>query len=460
MDRRSLLRAAGAATLPSLLAACGGGGDAAPAPAPTTPLRIDAFTSDKASYYVGDAPRLTARFTRGTARLEPGGTAVASGVELSLPPLTRTTKYTLVVTSGQEELRQDISLPAAYRNSFTTIPMGFARAGHQAVLLADGRVLVLGGEGGGVSPPGIVMAFNPDSRSFQQAGELMTGRTDHSATLLGDGTILVVGGSRAVSGMPVAERFDPRTGISRATAGQPVDNRWQHSATLLADGKVLVLGGRTSAGNANSDTADLYDPATDQFTRLPSRLALKRYGHVALRVTDNTVTIYGGLSVLAQSAAPELFDVAGRSSTALPQRSFDPAARASAAAVKLVDGDFLVLGGETETGTQQLASVTAIASGAIAFTPVQPMLVGRAMHAAAPLGDGRALVTGGFTSGQSRAVASTELYSLAPNSVAQGPAMAVARAAHSATLLKNGMVLVIGGAGADGLALNTAELYS
>lgn len=460
MERRSLLRAFGAASLPSLLSACGGGGGASSAPPPSSPLRIEGFTSDKASYFVGDTPRLTARFTRGSARLEPGAIAVSSGVDVAVAPLTRSTKYTLVVTSGQEEVRQDITLPAAYRNTFTTVDMGFARTGHHAVLLADGRVLVLGGESGGVNAPGTVMAFQPDTRRFQPVGELMTGRTDHSTTLLGDGTILVIGGSRNLSGTPIAERFDPRTGMSRPTAGQPVDNRWQHSATLLADGKVLVVGGRTSAGNANSDTADLYDPATDQFTRLPSRLAIKRYAHVALRVTDGNVALYGGVSVLARSVAPELFDVQDRSSTLLQQRTFDPASRANPAVVKLVDGDFLVLGGELEGSIDPLASVTAIASGAIAFNSVQPMAIGRSMHAAAPLGDGRALIVGGFTAGRPHPVASTELYSLVPNTVTQGPAMAAARAGHSATLLKNGMVLVIGGAGADGLVLGSAELYS
>ncbi len=466
MKRRTLLRALGAVGLPGSLTACGGGGAASSPQVNPIAARIDSIILDKTGYFVGDSARLTARFS-GTGRLEPGAIAVISDVALTLGPLTKNTTYTLVVTSGQLEVKQDILVPVAYRHTFTTLQMGPARAAHQAVLLADGRVLLLGGEGNGVASPTSVVAFNWQTRAFATIGDLLTGRTEHTATALGDGTVLVVGGSRNVSGTPLAERFDPRTGVSRATAGQPVDNRWQHTATLLPDSKVLIAGGRTSSANGSSDTMDLFDPATDQFTRLPARLAFKRYGHVAVKVTDTTVILYGGASTAGASVPPEEFDIPSRTTQAKAARPGDPATRMNPAMVKLANSDVLVAGGGLLPNYTPLASVAAIAVGGIAINTMAPMLAARTLLAGATLADGRALLAGGAIDDPSGdptkrpvALASTELYALQPNSVQAGPAMATGRYSHTATALPNGMVLMAGGYGADGIALASAELYS
>ncbi|GAB3463691.1 hypothetical protein GCM10027321_26650 [Massilia terrae] len=465
MKRRTLLL--GAAGLPACLTACGGGGaSSSPSPNPVA-AKIDSVVMDKPGYFVGDSANITVRFTGTSARLEPGAIAVTNSADVTIGPLTKASTYKLIVTSGTVEVKQDILVPVAYRHTFTTLSMGVARAMHQAVLLADGRVLLIGGEGNGVASPASVIAFNWQTRAFSSIGELSTGRTEHTATVLGDGTVLVVGGSRSTSGTPLAERFDPRTGTSRATAGQPIDNRWQHSATLLPDGKVLIAGGRTSGANANSDTMDLFDPATDQFTRLPARLAFKRYGHVAVKVTDSAVMLYGGATTGGGNAPPEQYDIPGRSAAALAPRASDPATRMNPALVKLADSDYLVAGGALLPNFSALASVTAIAVGGIAINALAPMTVARSGLAGATLADGRALLTGGAIDDPSGdpakpqvALASTELVALMPNSVQAGPPMAVARYNHTATALPNGMVLVAGGHGADGLALASAELYS
>lgn len=468
MKRRTLLRSLGALGLPGGLAACGSGGGSSSPPPTTIVAKIESVSLDKTGYFVGDTAKMTVRFTGTNARLEPGGIAVTNGVELSLGPLARFATYTLIVSSGQSEVKQDIPVAVAYRHIFTPLAMGVARTLHQAVSLADGRVLLIGGESNGVASPTSVTAFNWQTRSFSSIGDLTTARVEHSATVLGDGTVLVVGGSRFTSGTPLAERFDPRTGISRATAGQPLDNRWQHTATILPDGKVLIAGGRTSGGNASSDTMDLFDPATDQFIRLPARLAYKRYGHVALKVTDSTVILYGGATTSGGTVPPEEFDIPSRSTTAKALRPADPPTRLNAAMVKLANSDVLVAGGALLPNYTALASVTAIAIGGIAINTVAPMLTARVALAAATLSDGRALLTGGAVDDPSGdpskpqlVQASTELYTLLPvNSVQNGPAMTAARAYHTATALPNGMILVAGGIGADGLALASAELYS
>ncbi len=70
--------------------------------------------------------------------------------------------------------------------------------------------------------------------------------------------------------------------------------RAQHTATLLNDGRVLLVGGECpSASQSKCDTAELYDPATKQFTRTGA-LRQGRTRHAATLMPDGRVLITGG----------------------------------------------------------------------------------------------------------------------------------------------------------------------
>jgi hypothetical protein len=73
----------------------------------------------------------------------------------------------------------------------------------------------------------------------------------HTSTLLADGRVLVAGGQSG----PSADVYDSTTGTWQFT-GPMFSPRHGHTATLLLDGRVLVAGGGTP-------TAELYDPVTD-----------------------------------------------------------------------------------------------------------------------------------------------------------------------------------------------------
>ncbi len=79
-------------------------------------------------------------------------------------------------------------------------PIRYARVGHTATRLPGGRVLVIGGMAGYFSPdeprPPRVEAeiFDPATRRFTIADGLATPRWGHTATRLGDGRVLVIGG--------------------------------------------------------------------------------------------------------------------------------------------------------------------------------------------------------------------------------------------------------------------------
>jgi hypothetical protein len=88
----------------------------------------------------------------------------------------------------------------------TIAPHEFAAA----VRLADGRVLITGGQLPGGSGNAGSDLYLPASGTFVFAGGMTTGRHNHTATLLPDGTVLIAGG---YSGWPTptasAETYKP-----------------------------------------------------------------------------------------------------------------------------------------------------------------------------------------------------------------------------------------------------------
>ncbi|MFA6310675.1 MAG: kelch repeat-containing protein [Sterolibacterium sp.] len=460
MQRRDVLRTFLALPLPGLLAACGGGSSASATPGGPS---IDQLALDKPQYFVGESASVTAVFSGGNGRLDPGGIPVTSGVSVVLPNQKATNILRLTVTpaSGNATITRDITITVAYRNILTSLSMGFGRASHVTAQSADGKLYAIGGEGGGSSLPHTVMAFDAYTEKFSLAGELSTGRTNHTATVLGDGSILIFGGGRSVSGTPIAERFDPVARTARATAGHPQNNRLYHSATLLADGRVLLVAGQVTGGSLISNTADIYDPAGEQFTRLPAALQYARIGHSATRLSNGKVLIYGGVDGAGNVRPPELFDPATQSFTTLPGLAGESIGRYRHIAVPVASsGDILIVGGEDFMNATPFEGVVRLAKDSNVASAAGKLLLPRGSLAAAPLLDGRILVAGGTRDTTSDALASTEVFSPLTGGSTAGPDMSTGRMFHTADVLATGKVLVIGGNDAGRGIVTTAELFS
>ena len=235
--------------------------------------------------------------------------------------------------------------------------LGFGRAGHTATLLADGRVLVVGGEGGS-APLASVEQYDPQANRWGPAQSLGLARSGHSATLLPSGEVLVVGGTIAPSGAlgttatvelydPVAGRWRSGPSLNQARSGQ--------TATLLATGQVLVVGGETldsTTGQARLvGSAELYDPASNTWT-VTAPPARARVEHLATLLSDGRVLIAAGETEGANgqreiSATAELFDVSTGGWSATGDLAL---ARADATATLLMSGQVLVSGGRIDGG--------------------------------------------------------------------------------------------------------------
>jgi hypothetical protein len=299
-----------------------------------------------------------------------------------------------------------------------------------ATLLPNGRVLIAGGVAHEGASSATAELYDPATGGFALTGGLLTGRARHTGTLLQNGKILIVGGIDK-DGKPVraAELYDPASGRFLAT-GNLVEARYDHTATPLLNGKVLIAGGGTTTlGVTNTDTAELYDPASGTFSQTG---AVTRY-------YDTT---------------SEKFFYKGEMN----------AAHALHTATLLPNGDVLIAGGMDANGKPQaLAEIYNPASGK--FIAAGSMRLARREHRATLLQNGDVLITGGLDA-QERILAIAELYDPATGKFAltteafprTGTAMTDVRCEHTASLLPNGQVLIAGGGDTNGM-LATAELY-
>ena len=125
-------------------------------------------------------------------------------------------------------------------------------------LLAAGAALV-GGQ------PRIAV----DPGRFSPAGTLPDPRAQHTATLLPDGRVLIVGGwAGAVTPIDAALLWDPATETFTPIGPRSRGSRWDHHAVLLDDGRVMIVGGfkdETLHGKLLSppvSSVELWDPTT------------------------------------------------------------------------------------------------------------------------------------------------------------------------------------------------------
>lgn len=169
--------------------------------------------------------------------------------------------------------------------------LGTARGTATATLLRDGTVLVAGGAAVGNLITALPSSeiYDPRTGTFAPAADMGTARADHTATLLADGTVLVAGGDVGSNplGINQAERYDPVQGTWTATA--PLGTaRTCHTATLLPDGRVLVAGGRGQGDRGALANAEIFTPGTGTWAPTGS-LEAARERHSAVLLRDGTV---------------------------------------------------------------------------------------------------------------------------------------------------------------------------
>ena len=294
--------------------------------------------------------------------------------------------------------------------------------------------------------------------AFFPTGEMITPRSGQTATLLTNGMVLIAGGMGNSNGQPTAsaELYNPAT--RQWTATSPMSTpRDSHTATLLPDGKVLVTGGDGTNIVAPYfgalTNAELYDPVSGTWTPTGS-MKMARYNHTASLLPNGKVLVAGGAYDLSGSA--ELYDPATGQWTYTGSMTTN---RHDHTATVLTNGMVLVAGG--------LVSVSVFNSGATAtaelynpatgtWTATGSMTTNRVKHTATLLKNGKVLVVANHDYGAHDA--SAELYDPVSGTWSATGSLNDWRDEATATLLPDGEVLVAGGN--NSALTEIAEIYN
>ncbi|WP_437815300.1 kelch repeat-containing protein [Sorangium sp. So ce1078] len=357
-------------------------------------------------------------------------------------------------------------------------PMTTPRGEHTATPLQDGRVLVAGGSAWldpGVTPLQAVEIYDPARKTWTPAAPLGAARAGHAAVRLPSGQVLVAGGrSASEPALASAEIYDPASDTWTPAAPLPAVQQ-SPAAVLLGSGKALFVGHAIEDG-ASSDAGGLYDPLAGTWTPIPELagtsatllgdgrvLVVSRYGsklydpetdswawtvrppygserHSATRIAGDSVLIVGGVDPTRYNDGywENINIVKSLSSFYLPAVDLwtQPLLAYEAPVYPCVrhgyEMSYYTPSGETRRGERGVALSTLPGGGALLT--------------------GGLLIYGCGSSGEASKVhdfhPNADLYDparLAWSSVPAEPPVTMARAFHTSTRLDDGSVLIAGG---------------
>lgn len=338
-----------------------------------------------------------------------------------------------------------------------TGPMHTERVYSGATTLADGRVLIAGGDrvdaDNNIEVLSSAELFDPVSRTFSPTGPMIAGRQGPHAVLLLDGRVLIVGGFTSGCAS-CAELFDPST-QTFTLAGAVVEQRLgSPTAVRLTDGKVLIAGGIGSVNGSSGYLAgaELYDPLLDTFISTGA-MNVPRDGASYTLLEDGTVLVAGGVNTSGLLISAEIFDPQiGQFALTGPMG----AARYPNASL-LQDGRVLVFGGFDDSG--YLTGAEIYDPSTHAFSPTGSLIRGRGGAAVSALEDGRVLVAGGQGGGGAEGILTeAETYDPDTGEFSATANLNISRTQPMVARLLDGSVLVAGGTSFSGIR-NSAELY-
>jgi hypothetical protein len=177
--------------------------------------------------------------------------------------------------------------------------MTVARESHTLTKLQDGRVLITGGHRGRHSDIIIhdsAEIYDPITDVFTETGNMTLPRHKHDAVLLADERVLITGGSDENddrNAYSSAEIYDPIKGTFNKIGDMP-SVRYKHIGTslLLTNGNALIAGG--------AQNVIVYDSRLNLFSTVPGNLGtatLSRLFSTATLLSDGSVLIIGGYGV-------------------------------------------------------------------------------------------------------------------------------------------------------------------
>ncbi len=258
----------------------------------------------------------------------------------------------------------------------TVAPMGQFRAGSTASVMADGRVFVAGGTKGNgnnelFSVDDILTTslrtteiYNPATNSWSAGPNMFEPKAGAISTTLNNGEIMIAGGItfEIIFFIPIpgfsdtAMFYNPASNSFRSNTMR--DGRALGAVTKLNNGKVLLAGGGGgdifNIGPINQ--VEIYDPAANTFTRVPSLSHASAFAGAGT-LPDGRAIIVGGATGDLDDPIPTadvwIYDPVANTTTLIA-----PMAASHGGHVTIVSGtgNVVALGGESNSGSATTAS--------------------------------------------------------------------------------------------------------
>jgi N-acetylneuraminic acid mutarotase len=231
--------------------------------------------------------------------------------------------------------------------------------------------------------------FDPDTNLWTQTAPLLVGRTMPVAALLSKGTVLVASGTtNAFNATPTgeAEIYDPAKNTWTAT-GSMATPRFNAEVATLHDGRVLVCGGTPDA-ISDQAPSEVYSSKTGTWSATGAQPYISFGGTLTLLKNG---TVFAAPSEAANTQPGQIYTPSANAWTAVAAnlgRVYDQALR-------LPDGDVMVLGGCAASCTDEDLNTTAIYSVKTnSWSNGPTMKAGRMWFNVARFKDGRILAIG------------------------------------------------------------------
>ena len=217
------------------------------------------------------------------------------------PTATTLASGEVVVTAGTDNAKVNVKVPEVW-NGATWRRLTSASVGlpyYPRMFLAPNGFLFYAG------PSAMSRYLNPTGNgAWTNVSPRVEPDRNYGSAVMFDAKVLTMGGGGepATCATPVtntAEIIDLNSPspIWRAV-GSMARRRRQLNATILADGKVLVTGGTSACGFSNESgsefTAEVWDPATEQWTTLAGMAVKRVYHSAAILLPDARVLSAGG----------------------------------------------------------------------------------------------------------------------------------------------------------------------
>ena len=290
--------------------------------------------------------------------------------------------------------------------------------------------------------------FDEHTGRFAPCRSRLTYPRDFALAVPVNDAILIMGGYNTILGsLRTAELYDPKMGAFSLLKSQLSCGRELFTATTLPDGRVLCAGGFDTHRHKTQASADIFDPAMQAFSPVPSALNTDRFGHAAALLKDGRVLIVGGQQwTVGHPSVPlasaEVYDPRTNTFSRTGDLSY---ARDRPTATLLNDGTVLIAGGQNGDAGPRVCELFHPDTGKFTLLPAQ-LTEPRMAHSDATLPDGRVLLAGGWGTAAHATLPSTEVFDPRTGAFSPGPPMPQG-GAHDLALVAfpDGLLLAAGG---------------